>query len=93
MLVCEITTYRRLPGDDKRAEHLSYLKEKGEAGKLAVSGRFADMKGALIVWRVKSLSEAEQLANGDPYVVSGLVDYELREWNVSLKYPTALEQG
>jgi len=63
----------------------------GARGKLALSGRFADAKGALIIWRVNSLTEAEELARGDPYYQAGLIDYQLREWNLSLKFPENLE--
>jgi uncharacterized protein YciI len=91
MLVCELTTYRSLPSAEKREEHISYLRSVGAKGKLALSGRFADAKGALIVWRISSLSEAEELAKGDPYYHAGLIDYQLREWNLSLKFVENLE--
>lgn len=87
MYVCEITTYRRLPDDAIREKHLAYLRSKAKQGKLVMSGRFADLKGALIVWRVGSLEEAERLAREDPYYTEGLIDYQLREWNVSLFHP------
>jgi uncharacterized protein YciI len=91
MIVCELTSYRRLPDDKIRASHLSYLESKAKEGKVALSGRFADSKGALIVWRVRSMVEAEELARGDPYYTAGLIDYELREWNLSFKFPQNLE--
>jgi len=91
MLVCELTTYRSLPSAEKREEHISYLRSVGARGKLALSGRFADAKGALIIWRVNSLTEAEELARGDPYYQAGLIDYQLREWNLSIKFPENLE--
>ncbi|PSN94109.1 hypothetical protein B9Q06_10185 [Candidatus Marsarchaeota G2 archaeon ECH_B_2] len=91
MLVCELTTYRSLPSAEKREEHISYLRCVGARGKLALSGRFADAKGALIIWRVNSLTEAEELARGDPYYQAGLIDYQLREWNLSIKFPENLE--
>lgn len=87
MYVCEITSYRTLPSEAEREKHLSYLRSKAKEGKLVMSGRFADSKGALIIWRVDSLEEAERLAKGDPYYQAGLIDYQLREWNVALLHP------
>ncbi|MEM0272329.1 MAG: YciI family protein [Thermoprotei archaeon] len=91
MLVCELTTYRSLPSPQIREEHIAYLRSAGTKGKVVLSGRFADAKGALIIWRVNSLQEAEELAKGDPYYRAGLIDYQLREWNLSLKFPENLE--
>jgi uncharacterized protein YciI len=86
MFVCEITSYTSLPKEEDRAEHLRFLGEKGASGKVVMAGRFADSKGALIVWRVDSLNEAKNLAQQDPYIKKGLVKYELREWTLSFDY-------
>jgi uncharacterized protein YciI len=86
MLVCEITNYTSPLREGDRAEHLRFLNEKAASGKVLMTGRFADSKGALIVWCVSSLDEATNLAQQDPYIRRGLVKYELREWTPSFDY-------
>ena len=87
MIVCEITTYKNGPPEGEvRKKHLSFLRESGQNGKLLMGGRFADLKGALILWRVDSVEEARGIAEKDPLVIEGLLTYDLREWPASFDY-------
>ncbi|MEM3671104.1 MAG: YciI family protein [Thermoprotei archaeon] len=86
--VCETTWYNVVPDSETRSEHLAYIRKKGAEGKVAASGRFRDLKGALIIWRVSSLEEAQKLAAEDPYFKRGLVKFELREWDVAFNFLT-----
>ena len=87
MIVCEITTYKNGPPEgDVRKKHLNFLRESGQKGKLLMAGRFADLKGALILWRVDSIDEARGIAEKDPYAVEGLATYDLREWPAIFDY-------
>lgn len=51
-----------------------------------MGGRFADSKGALIIWKVESLVEARKIAEADPLVIGDLLTFELREWPVAFDY-------
>ena len=52
MIICEITRYKRVPEGEIRSTHMQFLKEYGEKGKILMAGRFADSKGAMIIWDV-----------------------------------------
>lgn len=87
MLVCETTTYATVPVGDSRSRHMDFLREYGDKGKIVMAGRFADAKGAMVIWNVSSLDEAKKLAEKDPYLKEGLLkNYELREWPVLFNY-------
>jgi uncharacterized protein YciI len=92
LIVCEITKYRSLPAGEIRSSHMRFLKDYGERGKILLAGRFADLRGAMIIWKVKSLEEAQEIAKKDPYLDAGLIDYELREWPVLFNYTTTPPQ-
>jgi uncharacterized protein YciI len=86
LIVCELTKFKIPPGPEIRAKHLRFLREHGDQGKLLMSGRFADARGAMILWNVGSLKEAEDIARKDPYVDGDVTSYELREWPVIFNY-------
>jgi uncharacterized protein len=86
MYVREETTYRTKPSDDQRRIHLKFLREQGDKGKVVMAGRLADGLGALIIWEVESVEEAQKIASGDPYAKAGLVAYTLREWAPTFDY-------
>ena len=65
---------------------MNFLRESGQKGKLLMAGRFADLEGALILWRVDSVKEARGIAEKDPYVIEGLLTYDLREWPAIFDY-------
>ena len=87
MIVCEITKYKTVPTGEVRTRHMQFLKECGQKGKIVMAGRFADAKGAMILWDANSLDEVKDIAKRDPYVKENLLlDYELREWPVLFNY-------
>jgi len=87
MIVCEITTYTKgAPTGEIRTKHLKWERSCGDRGKIIMAGRFADAKGALILWNVNSVEEVKQLVKGDPFVQEDLLTYELREWPLSFNY-------
>jgi hypothetical protein len=87
LIVCEIITYKNgAPEGEVRKKHMNFLRESGQKGKLLMVGRFADLKGALILWQVASVEEARGIAEKDPYVIEGLVTYDLREWPAIFDY-------
>src|SRR3954452_23870720 len=65
-----------------RGEHLRHAWDSAERGELIVAGAFADpVDGALLMFRGKDASVAEDFARADPYVTNGLVaGWRVREW-------------
>ena len=87
MIVSEITTYTKgAPSGETRTKHLRWEKSCGDKGKIVMAGRFADARGAQILWNVNSMDEARKLAEEDPFVKESLLTYELREWPVIFNY-------
>ncbi|KKI92243.1 hypothetical protein WQ54_10515 [Bacillus sp. SA1-12] len=65
-----------------REDHLNYLNEKREEGKIFANGRFADGKGGLVIYQVNSFEEAEQLTKQDPYIIQGARGFNIHEWEM-----------
>ncbi|MFC3770153.1 YciI family protein [Paenibacillus sp. GCM10012303] len=63
-----------------RADHLAYMVALEEKGKIFVKGRFVNGSGGMVIYRAKTIEEAEELATHDPYVIHGARSYEIREW-------------
>lgn len=55
-----------------------------ESGKLVIGGPFLDDSGGMMVLRADSMEEAEQIANADPAVQSGLLKVHVKEWFVPM---------
>ena len=56
-----------------RPVHREYLRSLFDAGKLAMSGPWADDTGALIVYEAEDMAEAERMLDGDPYRSAGVI--------------------
>ena len=69
------------------ADHLQYLISLEAEGKIFASGPFTDEEGTpkgdgLTIVRAASLAEAQEIANGDPFVREGIRDAEVRPWTL-----------
>ena len=72
-----------------RPGHREYLRTLLDAGKLAMSGPWADDTGALVIYEAEDQAEAERLLAADPYRAAGvLADARIREWRVVLRAPS-----
>lgn len=72
-----------------RPGHREYLRMLLDAGKLAMSGPWADDTGALVIYEAEDQAEAERLLAADPYRAAGvLADARIREWRVVLRAPS-----
>ncbi len=60
--------------------HHAYLAACLEAGSLVLAGPFSDESGGLVILDVESLAEAEEIANQDPAVQSGMLKVEIKRW-------------
>ena len=75
---------RRAP---HREEHLAYAGRFRDEGRIVMAGAVGDPPhGALFVFRVDDVAEAEAFADGDPYVREGLVTgWRVEPWSVVIR--------
>lgn len=66
-----------------RAEHLARLEEAKARGELINAGAIGDADSAVLVFAPGHEDAARALAEGDPYVLAGLVpSWRVTTWNV-----------
>jgi uncharacterized protein YciI len=79
-----IRTNLKEPG--KRAatldEHLVWMKQQHEHGRILMSGPSPDLKLGMYLIRADSREAADRIAASDPYTVKGDSEFELIQWNV-----------
>ena len=63
-------------------QHLIWMKEQHEAGRILFSGPTPDRKLGIYVIRAGSREEAECIAGSDPYTATGFCTFDLFEWDV-----------
>ena len=63
-------------------QHLAWMKQQHEAGRILFSGPTPDRTLGIYVIRANWRQEAEKIASGDPYTAAGLCAFELFEWEV-----------
>jgi hypothetical protein len=68
-----------------RQQHLDFLLQREQEGRIFARGRFADNTGGLVVYVAPSFEAAAKIAESDPYVVSGARSLELHEWEMQAK--------
>ena len=64
-------------------EHVSHLRNLDEQKQLVLCGPFLDYKGGMIIIKAKSIEEAREIAESDPFVKSGIESYEIRTLEIS----------
>ena len=78
--VVEDFTNKRTPF---RPAHLQEVRESNARGELVMAGALGEPAGALLIFRGKDKSVAENFATNDPYVKEGLVkSWKVRPWTV-----------
>lgn len=66
-----------------RPAHREYLQTLLDDGKVWMSGPWTDDTGAMLIFEVENLSEAERLLAEDPYQDAGVVTASrVREWKM-----------
>ena len=79
------TNRGQLPAEESKsiqAGHLAYMTELHKQGKLIAAGPFmeaSDMRG-VVIYRVATIKEAQQLAASDPAVKAGRLIIDARPW-------------
>ncbi|OZU88152.1 hypothetical protein CIL03_13590 [Virgibacillus indicus] len=67
-----------------RPDHLAFLEQKANEGKLFAKGPFTDGAGGLVIYKGESLAEIEEIVSQDPYVIRGARGYKIHEWNMEV---------
>jgi uncharacterized protein len=74
---------------ETRPVHREYLRSLLDAGKLAMSGPWADDTGALIIYDAQDMSEVQRILDHDPYRSAGVIaSATIKEWRVVFRAPT-----
>ncbi len=89
MYVLAILRYRRNLDDVLTLldTHRAYLRELKAKGILLASGPFEPRSGGALLLRFPdgtSLQELDQLRDADPFVRSGMAQYEILPWNPAI---------
>jgi uncharacterized protein len=66
-------------------EHVAFLRDLDQKGKLELCGPFTDYAGGMIVVRADSYEEAVKIAKSDPFISSGTESFEVRTWQLANK--------
>ncbi|KAB2338827.1 hypothetical protein F7731_04565 [Cytobacillus depressus] len=67
-----------------RKEHIDYLNDLIERGKIITKGPFTDHTGGLIIFRAETMEEAWQLAEKDPAAIERTREFTIKEWKSTL---------
>ena len=69
-------------GQKIQSGHLAYMGELHKQGKLLIAGPFGDNSNrrGLVIYHVKTVAEAQELAAGDPAVKAGRLAIDARPW-------------
>ncbi len=73
--------FREQPGVET---HVQYMAELLQQGLIVMGGPFLDDSGGMMISRSPTLEEAQQTANKDPAVQSGLLRVEVHPWMVPM---------
>ena len=71
----------RIP--EVRPAHRAYLAELRDAGKLALSGPFGDLRGGMTIFEAESAADVDHILKNDPYTAAGIfASWEIRPWTI-----------
>jgi uncharacterized protein YciI len=63
-------------------QHLVWMKQQHELGRILFSGPTTDRKFGVYVIRAGSSDEAKEIAASDPYTAAGFTAFDIYEWEV-----------
>ncbi len=64
-----------------RPDHLRYISELYNQGKVFMAGPYEDGSGGLVIYECASVQEANELASQDPAVTSGARTVVVHSWS------------
>ncbi|OPH51171.1 hypothetical protein BC351_35565 [Paenibacillus ferrarius] len=62
------------------SEHIAYVRQMFNQGKIVLAGPFLDSSGGAIVMDVGSEEEVRTLIENDPFVTNGIFDFQIKPW-------------
>jgi uncharacterized protein YciI len=68
-----------------RPQHIAFLEDQESKGRIFARGRFLDDAGGLVIYQADSLEEASKIVGQDPYVLQGVREPEIHEWEMTQK--------
>ena len=74
-------------------DHVAYLRELERSGRLVLSGPFMDHAGGMLIIRARDKYEAMAIACVDPFVRSGVRNFDLRTLLLSSEENNHLGMG
>ena len=63
-------------------EHLVWMKQQHEAGRIILSGPTPDRQVGMYLIRADSRADAERIAASDPYTAAGCCTFDLIQWEI-----------
>ncbi len=69
--------------------HRAWVRENAEAGRFIAAGREVPLRGGLLVAVGVTRDEVDAIIAADPYVIEGVAEYDVREYDVVLAAPGA----
>jgi len=63
-------------------EHLVWMKQQHEAGRIILSGPTPDRQIGMYLIRADSRADAERIAASDPYTAAGCCTFDLIQWEI-----------
>ncbi len=82
--VVTLSFTRGAPSPDQRDAQQQFLARLHEEGTLVLAGRFTDERGGgMAVLEAPSLDEARRRYADSPLVAGNVVDWDVREWDVT----------
>jgi uncharacterized protein len=72
----------RTDADKWIGEHLEWMREEHNSGRIVMSGPSADREYGIYLVRAPSIADAAAIAERDPFVVQGLARQTIIQWEV-----------
>jgi uncharacterized protein len=71
-----------------RPAHRAFMSKLGEQNHLIAGGPFSDGSGALFIYEVDTLQDAEAIFAQDPYTLGGVIaSHNMHAWGMASVYP------
>lgn len=85
MFIVSLNYIKELEEVDKYLDaHIAYLKGEYVSGNFIASGRKIPRTGGVILSRVKTKRELEEIIERDPFFQSGIAEYDITEFTPSM---------
>lgn len=90
VLARTVDAYR---AEQHREAHMSYQTELRERGVVRAHGRLASGWGGAAVYLADSEADVRRYVEADPFIIEGIRQFEILEWDVKFAQGAALAGG